>query len=152
MKKLPASAVQYLEGRKLDEVECILSDLPGIARGKAVPAAKFARQSSFFLPDSIFFQTVTGDWSPSDNEDDFIERDMTLVPDYSTRPPPLGQGIGHCKSFMMPLIAKGNRSPMPLEMFSKRWLIYIIALGWNPSLPQKWSFFLLREMSIRLSR
>lgn len=84
MKKLPASAVQYLEGRKLDEVECILSDLPGIARGKAVPAAKFARQSSFFLPDSIFFQTVTGDWSPSDNEDDFIERDMTLVPDYST--------------------------------------------------------------------
>ena len=33
MKKLPASAVQYLEGRKLDEVECILSDLPGIALG-----------------------------------------------------------------------------------------------------------------------
>jgi len=50
---LPEAAKDYLEGRKLDEVECIISDLPGIARGKAVPASKFARQSSFFLPDSM---------------------------------------------------------------------------------------------------
>ena len=28
--------------------------LPGIARGKAVPARKFARQDYFHLPDSIF--------------------------------------------------------------------------------------------------
>ena len=47
---LPEAARAYLEGRKLDEVECIISDLPGIARGKAVPATKYARQSSFHLP------------------------------------------------------------------------------------------------------
>ena len=52
----------YLTGRKLDEVECVIADLPGIARGKAVPAAKYARQGSFHLPDSIFYQTITGDW------------------------------------------------------------------------------------------
>ena len=83
-KKLPKAATDYLEGKKLDEVECVLADLPGIARGKAVPAAKFAKQNSFYLPESIFFQTITGDWSASDYERDFIERDMTLVPDYST--------------------------------------------------------------------
>ena len=59
---LPQHAQDYLTGRKLDEVECVIADLPGIARGKAVPAAKYARQGSFHLPDSIFYQTITGDW------------------------------------------------------------------------------------------
>ena len=82
--KLPQRAKDYLEGRKLDEVECIIADIPGIARGKAVPAAKFAKQTSFYLPDSIFFQSITGDWSAADEEDEFIERDMILIPDYTT--------------------------------------------------------------------
>ena len=32
LKKLPKPAQTYLEDRRLDEVECIISDLPGIAR------------------------------------------------------------------------------------------------------------------------
>ncbi len=56
LKDLPAPARAYLDGRRLDEVECIIADLPGIARGKAVPARKFARQGSFHLPNSIFFK------------------------------------------------------------------------------------------------
>ncbi len=81
---LPETAAAYLEGRKLDEVECIISDLPGIARGKAVPASKFAKQSQFFLPDSIFYQTITGDWGEAAGEEGFIEKDMILIPDMST--------------------------------------------------------------------
>ena len=83
-KTLPESAAAYIEGRKLDEVECIISDLPGIARGKAVPASKFAKQSQFFLPDSIFFQTITGDWGEAAGDEGFIEKDMILRPDMST--------------------------------------------------------------------
>ncbi|NCQ23084.1 MAG: glutamine synthetase [Rhodobacteraceae bacterium CG17_big_fil_post_rev_8_21_14_2_50_63_15] len=81
---LPAAAQAYLENRRLDEVECIISDLPGIARGKAVPASKFLRQQYFHLPDSIFYQTITGDWGDAAGEDGFIERDMILKPDLST--------------------------------------------------------------------
>ena len=81
---LPESAAAYLEGRRLDEVECIISDLPGIARGKAVPASKFARQAYFHLPDSIFFQTITGEWGEAAGEEGFIERDMILKPDMTT--------------------------------------------------------------------
>ncbi|MEP5155440.1 glutamine synthetase family protein [Planktotalea sp.] len=81
---LPETAAQYLEGRKLDEVECIISDLPGIARGKAVPASKFAKQNQFFLPDSIFYQTITGGWGEAAGDEGFIEKDMTLKPDMST--------------------------------------------------------------------
>ena len=45
--QLPEAARAYLEGRRLDEVECIIGDLPGIARGKAVPAAKFGTPDPF---------------------------------------------------------------------------------------------------------
>ena len=82
---LPQAAKTYLEGRRLDEVECIVSDLPGIARGKAVPASKFAKQDYFHLPDSIFYQTITGDWGEAADENEgFIEKDMILRPDFST--------------------------------------------------------------------
>ncbi|MDR9394222.1 MAG: glutamine synthetase family protein [Roseovarius sp.] len=81
---LPDAARAYLEGRRLDEVECIIADLPGIARGKAVPASKFARQAFFHLPDSIFYQTITGDWGEAAGEDGFIEKDMILKPDMAT--------------------------------------------------------------------
>ncbi len=81
---LPPAAQAYLENRRLDEVECIIADLPGIARGKAVPATKFARQRYFHLPDSIFYQTITGDWGEAAGEEGFIERDMILRPDMST--------------------------------------------------------------------
>ncbi len=83
--KLPEHALAYLDGKRLDEVECIVSDLPGIARGKAVPASKFAKQEYFHLPDSIFFQTITGGWGEAADENEgFIERDMILVPDMAT--------------------------------------------------------------------
>ncbi|MGH1577487.1 glutamine synthetase family protein [Planktotalea sp.] len=81
---LPETANAYIDGRKLDEVECIISDLPGIARGKAVPATKFAKQTQFFLPDSIFYQTITGDWGEAAGDEGFIEKDMILRPDMST--------------------------------------------------------------------
>lgn len=55
--KLPEAAQTYLQGRHLDEIECIVSDLPGIARGKAMPAAKFAKQSqSFSYPSRSFIK------------------------------------------------------------------------------------------------
>ncbi len=81
--QLPEAARQYIDGRRLDEVECILADIAGVARGKAMPASKFGRQKSIFLPKSIFLQTITGDWA--DNPDGaFTEPDMILIPDFST--------------------------------------------------------------------
>ncbi|ABD54042.1 glutamine synthetase family protein [Jannaschia sp. CCS1] len=84
--KLPQIARDYLQGRTLDEVECIVSDLAGVARGKAMPGAKFARQTQFYLPNSIFFQTITGDWA-DDVGDGFTEPDMILTPDFDTALP-----------------------------------------------------------------
>jgi glutamine synthetase len=49
-----------------------------------VPAQKFLRQKTFHLPESIFFQTITGGWGEAAGTEGFIERDMILNPDYST--------------------------------------------------------------------
>jgi glutamine synthetase len=81
--KLPEAAREFIAGRRVDEVECIIPDIAGVARGKAMPAAKFGKQTNYFLPNSIFLQTITGEWA--DNPfDAFTEPDMILVPDFST--------------------------------------------------------------------
>ncbi|WP_114967293.1 glutamine synthetase family protein [Alkalilacustris brevis] len=80
---IPEAARNYIDGRKLDEVECIVPDLAGIARGKAMPASKFAKMGRIYLPNSIFMQTITGDWA-ADAVDTFTEPDMLLTPDFST--------------------------------------------------------------------
>ncbi len=83
---LPQAAQAYLDGRRLDEVECIIADLPGIARGKAVPAAKFRRQTKFHLPNSIYYQTITGGWAEDEGQGilGYTEPDMILKPDMAT--------------------------------------------------------------------
>ena len=83
LKSLPEAAQKYIEGHKLDEVECIAADLAGVARGKAMPASKFGKQSHFYLPNSIFLQTITGDWADNEGES-WTEPDMILKPDLST--------------------------------------------------------------------
>lgn len=81
--KLPEAARAFIADRRVDEVECIIGDIAGVARGKAMPAAKFGKQTSYFLPNSIFLQTITGEWA--DNPfDAFTEPDMILVPDFTT--------------------------------------------------------------------
>mgnify|MGYP001796968804 CR=1 FL=1 len=82
--RLPDPTKTYLEGQRLDEVECVIADLSGIARGKAMPASKFAKQSEFFLPTSIFFQTITGGWGEAAGPGGWTEPDMVLKPDMDT--------------------------------------------------------------------
>ncbi|MFT4151377.1 MAG: glutamine synthetase family protein [Paracoccaceae bacterium] len=83
LKQLPEAARDYIGGRRVDEVECIIADIAGVARGKAMPASKFAKQANYFLPNSIFLQTITGEWADNPSGA-FTEPDMILVPDFST--------------------------------------------------------------------
>ncbi|SNS23817.1 glutamine synthetase family protein [Tropicimonas sediminicola] len=81
--KLPEAAQAYLEKGKIDEVECVIADLAGVARGKAMPGPKFAKQTHFYLPNSVFLQTITGDWTDIPDMP-YTEPDMVLTPDLST--------------------------------------------------------------------
>lgn len=74
----------YLSQHRIDEVECVITDLHGVARGKAMPAVKFGDLSPIFLPFSIFFQSITGGYFEYDSEDYWIETDIQLIPDFNT--------------------------------------------------------------------
>ncbi len=81
----PDSFHDWLNGRPVDEVECVVADIAGVARGKSMPAGKFARQERLFLPISIFYQTITGTYAELENvENQWTESDMLLTPDLST--------------------------------------------------------------------
>ncbi len=140
---LPPAAQAYLEGRKLDEVECVISDLPGIARGKAVPASKFARQGTFYLPDSIFYQTITGDWGEAAGKDGFIERDMILKPDLSTT-----TAAPWTADWTLQVIHDAyDRKDEPVPFAPRNVLKRVVDLyrkqGWDPIVAPEMEFFLV---------
>lgn len=84
-KQLPQAAQDYIKGKKLEEVECIISDTAGTSRGKCMPARKFARMDQMYLSDAIFYQTITGSYVEIDGiENQYTERDMVLTPDFAS--------------------------------------------------------------------
>lgn len=130
--KLPDAARTYFEGKRLDEVECIVSDLPGIARGKAMPASKFAKQSQFFLSNSIFFQTLTGGWGEAAGQDGFTEPDMILKPDFETASAAPWTGDWTLQVIHDAEDKKGNPIPMAPRNVLKRVVKLYQDKGWAP--------------------
>ncbi len=80
-----SSLRRWLKTHRITEVECLVPDITGNARGKIIPADKFSHDYGTRLPEGIFATTVTGDYpddyyeltSPSDS-------DMFLRPDADT--------------------------------------------------------------------
>jgi glutamine synthetase len=143
MKDLPEAATLYLDGKRLDEVECIVSDLPGIARGKAVPATKFARQEYFHLPDSIFYQTITGDWGEAAGDEGFIEKDMILRPDMAT-----ATAAPWTADWTLQVIHDAyDRNNIPVPFSPRNVLKRVVQLyrdkGWEPVVAPEMEFFLV---------
>ncbi|MEP2639808.1 glutamine synthetase family protein [Roseobacter sp.] len=141
--RLPAPAQAYLEGRRLDEVECIISDLPGIARGKAVPASKFARQDYFHLPDSIFYQTITGDWGEAAGDEGFIEKDMILKPDMTTATAAPWTGDWTLQVIHDAYDRADNPVPFSPRNVLKRVCQLYRDQGWEPVVAPEMEFFLV---------
>ncbi len=78
---------RWMNVNRITEVECLVPDLTGVARGKILPRDKFTEDRGMRLPESIIGLTVTGNWPDDARLTDFIadtDRDMTLVPDPAT--------------------------------------------------------------------
>jgi glutamine synthetase len=143
MDALPQAAQDYLANHRLDEVECIISDLPGIARGKAVPAPKFERQAHFHLPDSIFYQTITGDWGEAAGDEGFIERDMILKPDLGTATAAPWTGDWTLQVIHDAYNRKGNPVPFAPRNVLKRVVELYRKQGWEPVVAPEMEFYLV---------
>lgn len=81
-----AAAEQWCRTRGIDDIECIIPDQAGVARGKLMPTEKFFGGNPMTLPASIFMQTITGEYPDEDVA--FIEgltdSDLVFRPDFST--------------------------------------------------------------------
>jgi len=141
--KLPEAARTYLNGRRVDEVECIVADMPGISRGKAMPAAKFAGSSQMYLPDSIFYQTITGGWADFSSEERYTDPDMVLTPDFST-----ATAAPWATDATLQIIhnvddQKGNPVPFAPRNVLKRVVSYYEDMGWSPVVAPELEFYLV---------
>jgi glutamine synthetase len=78
---------EFLKEHNIEEVECLVPDLAGIARGKILPANKFIaglRHNGLRIPESIFVQTVTGTYPTDDTVTDPATSDVYLLPEPSS--------------------------------------------------------------------
>lgn len=143
MDSLPEAASKYVESHRLDEVECIISDLSGIARGKAMPASKFATQKQFYLPNSIFFQTITGGWGEAAGEDGFTEPDMVLTPDMTTATAAPWTGDWTLQVIHDAFTKAGDPVPFAPRNVLKRVVDLYRAKGWEPIVAPEMEFYLV---------
>ena len=141
--RIPEAAQAYLSRVKLDEVECIIADLPGIARGKAVPAIKWEKQMQFHLPNSIFFQTITGGWGEAAGEAGFTEPDMILKPDMDTVSAAPWTDDGTLQVIHDAYDTKGEPIPFTPRNVLKRVVAAYKARGLTPVVAPEMEFFLV---------
>lgn len=144
MKKL----TKWLEDNKITEIECIMADQTGIARGKIMPTDKFIAERGIRLPESVLMQTATGDY-PDDEVYysllDPLDVDMILRPDEDaafTVPwaqEPSAQIIHDCYDAM------GNLMPLSPRAVLKKVLALYEAKGWQPIVAPEVEFYLTKR-------
>ncbi|MES0027547.1 glutamine synthetase family protein [Mesorhizobium sp. M0040] len=78
----------WLAAHAVSEVECLVPDVNGVLRGKALPAAKFLKaieDRALYLPSSAFLVSIDGRYSGSVDEGfAYQDPDMRMVPDVAT--------------------------------------------------------------------
>jgi glutamine synthetase len=130
----------------ITEVEAIVPDMSGIARGKIMPASKYLREQSMRLPEEIFLQTVTGDFPEDNSMISPTEMDIVLKPDLNTlrvvpwAAEPTAQLIHDAFYYT-------DHSPVdmsPRYVLRKVLKLYEVQ-GWQPIIAPELEFFLVKS-------
>ena len=141
-----AAARTWLRARGIEDIECIVPDLAGVARGKMMPTEKFFSGPVMTMPASIFAQTISGDYP--DNDERFqhnpIDGDLYFRADYSTltsvpwETDPTAQLIHDAVT----------REGSPVETAPRNVLKRVLGLyenrGWEPVIAPEIEFYLVR--------
>lgn len=79
---------QWLNEKRVTEIECLVPDLTGVARGKILPRTKFTEDRGMRMPEAVLGMTVTGNYPIDDEAYDraisATDRDMILKADPNT--------------------------------------------------------------------
>ncbi len=136
----------WIKERRITEVECMVSDLSGIPRGKILPAGKFLKaigEQGLRIPESIYGLTVTGDYIEEYDLDprsgDVYLRPapetIRVVPWYKE---PTAQVI--CDAFYF----DGRPVDVAPRYVLRRILDLYAEQGWRPTVAPELEFFLVK--------
>lgn len=134
----------WLKQHQISEVECLVPDMAGNARGKFIPANQFLDMGEPRLPESIMVQSVTGEYSSEHWE--LVaptDADMILKPDPSTMRvvpwarEPTAQIIHDCYTM------DGKRHPLATRNVLRNVLDLYAAEGLQPVVAPEMEFFLV---------
>jgi glutamine synthetase len=74
----------WCKEHRINEVEALMPDLSGVARGKIMPADKYCLEGGMRLPEAIILQTITGDYPDDWRAVHPSDRDMWARGDANT--------------------------------------------------------------------
>jgi len=79
-------AQAWFARQNIEEIECVVPDLAGVARGKIMPVRKFLGMPTMNLPLAIFYQTITGDFPEFEGVVNAVQSDTDIfvTPDLAT--------------------------------------------------------------------
>ena len=136
--------LDWLTERHIEDVEAIVPDMAGAARGKVVPAAKFGK-ATMKMPEGVFAQTISGDYvSDPDNVED---KDMWLVPDPETLRPVPWAADPAAAVFLDCFHSDGSPVAKSPRGVLRRVLSLYEAKGWIPVVAPEVEFYLLSPHS-----
>ena len=140
--------IAFLKDKKITEVECVISDMTGIARGKIAPVDKFVSEKGMRLPESVLLQTVTGDFIDDEVYYQLLDDadiDFVCVPDENA-------------VFMLPWTVEAtaqvihdcyDRMGNPIELSPRNVLKKVLKLyedkGWEPVIAPEMEFYLTKR-------
>jgi glutamine synthetase len=138
---------QFIVDHQIHEVECIISDMTGIARGKILPKDLFLEAGEMRLPKSVLLNTVSGDQPDNTPFVGVTDPDMLCIPDASTiRLVPwaveqVAVVIHDCVNF----------DGSPVDLSPRAVLRNVLALykekGWTPVVAPEMEFYLVARNS-----
>lgn len=79
-------AQAWFSRQNIEEIECVVPDLAGVARGKIMPVRKFLGTPSMNLPLAVFYQTIAGEFPAFEGSVTAVQADtdIFLTPDFAT--------------------------------------------------------------------
>jgi glutamine synthetase len=137
---------QWLNERRVTEIECLVPDLTGVARGKILPREKFTEDRGMRLPEAVVAMSVTGELPDQGPYFDVVSKtdaDMHLRPDPATvrivpwATDPTAQVIHDCYDRHGRIVPHAPRSVL------KRVCQLYDALGWEPVVAPEIEFYLV---------
>jgi glutamine synthetase len=107
-----------------------------------MPAGKFAKQGQFYLPSSIFQQTIAGDWA-DDGDAAFTEPDMILRPDFTATRAAPWTGDWTLQVIHDMFERDGQPVPVAPRNVLRRVVQHYEAKGWRPVVAPEMEFYLV---------